>query len=446
MKFSLPQQVNKALTMLHQNGFEAFIVGGCVRDFVLQQEPKDFDITTNATPQQTLSVFHEYKTIETGIQHGTVTVIIQSIPLEITTYRVDGEYTDYRRPDCVAFTKNLQDDLARRDFTINAIAYNENSGIQDYYSGQEDIKRKIIRCVGIPQKRFEEDALRIMRALRFSAVLGFTIEDTTKKAMFEKKELLHNIAVERIAVEIIKLICGENAKAVLSEYLAILAEVIPELLSIKGFDQHNPHHIYDVLTHSFVALENVPPIAHLRLAALFHDIGKPMAYTLDENSIGHFYGHPKMSEHIAVGILRRFKFDNDTIHKVSVLVNYHDASIEATEKSIKRWLYQITPELFLDLLELKCADNLAQNPKYRNQISIYQEIKGIYHKIIEDQDCFSMKDLKVNGNDLIHIGITNGKEIGMIKGSLLNLVIDGQLNNDKAELLEKAKQLKSTLS
>lgn len=441
MKITLPQQVNKALSLLHQSGFEAYIVGGCVRDYLLQQEPKDFDITTNTTPQETMSVLKDYKIIETGIKHGTVTVIIESLPLEITTYRIDGEYTDHRRPDCVTFTRSLADDLARRDFTMNAIAYNETDGIQDLFLGKEDIDAKVIRCVGTPQKRFEEDTLRIMRALRFSSVLGFTIQEETKRAIFEKKQLLEDIAVERIAVELVKLLCGNNAKDIILEYVDVLAVVIPELHLMKGFEQHNPHHIYDVLTHSLVALENVQPVAYLRLAALFHDSGKPSVYTEDEKGIGHFYGHPKISEQIVHDILRRLRFDNATIDRVCKLVKYHDSPIEPTLKSVKRWMNKISAELFLDLLELKRADNLAQNPKYQDRLVKYREIEQLYHQIIKEQACFSMKDLQVDGNDLIAIGITNGKEIGNIKESLLDMVIDGQIPNEKEQLLEMAKQL-----
>jgi tRNA nucleotidyltransferase (CCA-adding enzyme) len=440
MNIVLPQQVNQALSLLHQRGYEAYIVGGCVRDYLLSQQPQDFDITTNATPQQVLQVFQDYKTIETGLKHGTVTVMIESMPLEITTYRIDGEYSDHRRPDSVMFTKQLADDLARRDFTMNAIAYSPQDGIQDFYSGKRDIEAKRIRCVGNPQKRFEEDALRIMRALRFASVLGFQIEKETKSAIFEKKELLKDIAAERIAVELTKLLCGAHARAIIAEYIDVLGVVIPELLPMNGYPQNNSHHVYDVLTHCLVALESIEPVPYLRWVALLHDSGKPFVCT-EDNGVAHFYGHPELSAQIAKDVLQRLRFDNETVDIVFTLIYDHDRPIETNKKSIKRWLNRLSPELFEDLLKVKWADNMAKNPQHKEPRALYQKIEDLYHEVIEEKACFSLKNLQISGYDLIAIGITNGILIGKIKQRLLELVMDEQIENEKSQLMNKAKEL-----
>lgn len=427
---NLPAQVNTALQLLKGNGHEAYIVGGCVRDFIMCKAHTDIDITTSAEPNEVIDVFVDYKIIETGLKHGTVTVIIDAMPLEITTYRIDGNYSDNRRPNKVSFTKSIKEDLARRDFTINAIAYNPEVGFIDYFNGREDIDNKIIRAVGNPEERFNEDSLRILRGLRFSSQLGFKIEKRTADAMFSQGDLLKNISAERIASEFIKTLTGENVKKVLLDYTEIFGVVIPEILSMKNFEQKTPYHIYDVLEHSLIVTENVFPVTHLKLAALLHDSGKPQAFSIDEKGIGHFYGHPDKSVIIAEEILARLKFDNFTKERVGLLIKYHDVPIEPTEKSIKRWLHKLSPELFFELIELKKADNIGQNPEYRSRQAELGEILEIAKKIIGQAECFSLKHLAINGDDLIATGIPEGKEIGKCLNRVLQLVMDGELKND----------------
>lgn len=434
----LPEQVKKALDVLEKSGYEAYIIGGCVRDAIMGTCPVDYDITTSALPAETESAFFGEKLIETGIAHGTVTVAFQGIPIEITTYRIDSEYSDNRHPDSVRFTKSLYEDAARRDFTMNAIAYNERDGIVDNFGGRDDIKCRIIRCVGDPDKRFKEDALRIMRALRFSSTLGFEIEEDTKQAIFINKELLLNVSRERIASELTKLLCGKNVREVLIGYVDVLAVVIPELLPMKGFDQQNPHHIFDILEHTAEAVENVPSEPSLRLAAMFHDIGKPECFSVDERGIGHFYGHSKVSERIADQSMKDLRFDNATRNLVKCLVSRHDMQIDLNEKAVKRAMCKLTPETFFKLIALKRADNLAQNPVYRDRQLYYDKLESIAEDVLASNECFSLKNLSVKGGDLIAIGMKPGHEIGEMLQYLLEAVINEKVKNEKSELLDMA--------
>ncbi len=432
----LPKEVSFALNMLCSNGFEAYIVGGCVRDSLMSLKPKDYDITTSALPEETKKIFKEFNLIETGIKHGTVTVIIDGIPLEITTYRVDSDYSDNRHPDSVNFTRSLKEDASRRDFTMNAIAYSDSDGIKDFFNGQADIQNGIIRCVGDADKRFNEDALRIMRALRFASVLGFSVEDNTKKAIFKNKALLLNISAERLASELSKLLRGKDAGKILTEYIDVLGVIIPELLPMKGFNQHNCHHIYDVLEHTAQVIDNIPPSVDLRLSALFHDIGKPPCFALSEDGVGHFYGHAKISAQLSLEIMTRLKYDNQTKDVVCTLVKAHDVQIENTEKAVKRALNKYTPEIFSKLILLKRADNFGQNPEYRFRQNGYDALEKTAQKILSEKQCFSLKNLAVNGNDLIKLGIKPGPEMGNILNMLLEKVINGELTNDKQRISE----------
>lgn len=435
----MPEEVKTAISKLTQNGFEAYIVGGCVRDSLLGDKPKDYDITTSAEPEEVEKIFSNYRVIETGIKHGTVTVLINKIPLEITTFRIDSDYSDNRHPTNVTFTKSLEKDTARRDFTMNALAYNDERGICDFYGGSDDIKNKIIRCVGDADKRFNEDALRIMRAIRFSSVLGFEIEDNTKRAIFKNKKLLKNISSERIASELVKLLCGENVRKVLLEYIDILSVVIPELVPMKGFDQRNIHHIYDILEHTAVAVENITPTPILRLTALFHDIGKPKCFFM-KNGEGHFYGHSEVGAKMTENILSRLKFDNNTKKIVTKLVKIHDVQIEETETAVKRCMNKHTVEIFFLLLKMKRADTLAQSPMCRDRLGYLDRLEKTARKIIAENACFSLKDLAINGSDLIEMGFKPGKEIGVILKNLLEEVIGGRLPNKKKELVKFTKE------
>lgn len=439
MNMTISKQGNIAIELLQNNGYEAYYVGGCVRDYLMEKQPSDIDITTSAEPQETIRVFKDYKVIETGLKHGTVTVIINFLPLEITTFRIDGDYSDNRRPDNVNFTKSLKLDLARRDFTMNAIAYNPQSGFVDYFGGENDIQNKVVCCVGNAKERFGEDSLRILRAVRFSSQLGFEIERETRKALLTQKELLKNISAERVSTELQKLLLGENIKEVFMQYADIIGAVIPEILPMRGFEQRTPYHIYDILIHSIVAVQNIDNIPYLKVAALLHDIGKPQTFSKDENGIGHFYGHAEISMKLADVILSRLKLDNFTKQRVTTLIKYHNAPIEPNEKAVKRWLNKLTPEVFFELLELKRADILAQSLAYLDRQQTISKVTEIANKIIAQGECFSLKDLKINGNDLIALGIPKGKEIGETLNKLLELVIDNKLENNYQSLTDFVK-------
>ena len=435
-----------ALEMLKEGGFEAFLIGGSVRDYLMGLPIGDIDVTTNATPYEVEEIFKDYNVIETGIKHGTVTVILEGEPVEITTYRSEGEYSDNRHPDSVQFSRSLRDDVIRRDFTMNGVAYSFENGFCDLVGGIEDINNGIIRCIGDAETRFREDALRIMRALRFSSVLGFTIEENTKIAIRKCKELLKNISAERIREETVKLICGKNAYGVLEEFSDVLGVILPEIKPLIGFEQINRHHIYDVYTHTLKAMTQSRPSKTIRLALLFHDIGKPACASFDEKGEMHFYSHPKKSAEITENIMTRLRFDNDTKNKVVTLVNFHDSPITVQRgnspdrRRIKRIMSQIGEELIYDLIEIKRCDNLAQNPDYYRGDEFYGKTLEMIDEIIREKECFSVKDLKINGNDLLRMGY-KGKEIGETLRICLDGVIDGRIKNDYEELKDYIKEL-----
>ncbi len=442
MRLSLPKPVEKAFKRLESCGFCGYLVGGCVRDYLLDTPPTDFDMTTDATPAEMIACFAGFRVLETGIRHGTVTVIIDGMAIEMTTHRIEGDYSDSRHPDAVQFTRNLVDDLARRDFTINAIAYHPQKGLIDHYGGVVDIKKKIIRGVGDPHKRMTEDALRILRGLRFAAVLGFALEGQTQRAIRQNCGQLANISAERIAAELNKLICGKNVKAIILEETAVLGVVIPELLPAKNFEQQSPYHCYDVLTHTAVAMETLAPLPRLRWAMLFHDLGKPQTFTRDAAGVGHFEGHSKCSEVIARERLRALRISSVTIDQVGLLVKYHGVHIDVDKKSVKRWLNRLSEPLFRDLIAIKRGDNLAKASQYHSRLESLQRLEALLDQVIAEKACFSLKDLAVNGHDLIGLGIKNGEEIGRILKLLLTGVIDEVYQNEKEVLIEKAKELR----
>ena len=439
MIIKLPDEARHIIETLENHGFEAYAVGGCIRDSLLGKTPQDWDICTSALAAQTMLCFSAHHIIKTGLQHGTVTLMLNHKPFEITTYRVDRKYTEHSRPGKIKFVNVLKRDLACRDFTINAMAYNPKTGLVDYYGGQTDLTERKIKCVGNVGKRLREDALRIMRALRFASADGFSIDDDTAKAMFENKALLHNVAAERIATELNKLIIGDRVCEVLSVHRPVLIEIIPEFGCAVGFKQNNPYHCYDVLTHTLVSIDAAPKDLIIRLTMLFHDIAKPKCYTEANDGIGHFYGHQQESADISNAILRRLKYDNDTIRAVSQLVLYHDADIEPRRKHIKRWLNKIGELRLQQLLEVNRADIMAQSSQYRQaRLERLDAVLPIVEEIIEQQQCFSLKDLAVNGRDLNNAGVPQGPEIGSILKRLLDMVIDEEIPNDKAMLLEIA--------
>ena len=441
MNIKIPEEVQYILNTLEKNGYEAYAVGGCVRDSLLGKEPKDWDICTPALPGQIMKYFAGHTIIETGVRHGTITLRLNHQSFEITTYRIDGIYTDNRHPDKVEFANDLKEDLSRRDFTINAMAYNPKSGVVDFFGSSEDLNYGIIKCVGDAGKRFKEDALRIMRALRLASVLGFSISNDTSKAMFDNAKLLNNIAVERITTELNKLIVGNSARSALLKYIIIITEIIPEIAPTIGFEQNNPYHCHDVLNHILFSVENALPDVPIRLAMLFHDIAKPECYT-EEDGVGHSYGHQQASSDTAKKILLRLKYDNETIETVTQLILYHSADIQPQRKHIRRWLNKIGEKRLRQLIEVKRADAMAQAPHVRRiKIDELTDILILTDEIVKQQQCFSLKDLAINGSDLMVLGMARGVGIGAVLNQLVNMVIDEQIENDKIILLETAKKL-----
>ena len=440
MKIQMPEKVKFIIETIQAAGFEAYAVGGCIRDSLLGRTPNDWDITTSARPEEVKALFR--RTIDTGIQHGTVTVMMDKEGFEVTTYRIDGEYEDSRHPKEVLFTSNLVEDLKRRDFTINAMAYNDKDGLVDAFCGKEDLQQGIIRCVGSPMERFTEDALRIMRAIRFSAQLGYEIEEETLKAIAQLAPTLSRISAERIQVELLKLITSPHPEYLRIAYETGVTKVIfPEWDAAMETEQNHPHHCYNVGEHTLCALVNVPADKVLRLAILFHDIAKPVTVQTDEEGITHFHGHAEEGEKISREIMRRLRMDNDTIGKVSKLVKYHDYGngVTPTGKIVRRAIYKVSEELFPLLLEVRKADTLAQSMYLREEkLANLEEWTGIFEDIIKQQDCVSLKTLAVTGSDLIAAGLQPGKQLGDTLNELLEMVLEDPSKNTKEILLNEA--------
>ena len=436
MILEIPKNAETILHILENAGYEAYVVGGCVRDSILGRNPDDWDITTSAKPEQVKELFH--RTVDTGLQHGTVTVLMEKEGYEVTTYRVDGEYEDGRHPKEVTFTASLEEDLKRRDFTINAMAYNPSGGLVDLFGGMEDIDRKIIRCVGDPLERFTEDALRIMRAVRFSAQLGFSIEEETRKALKVLAPNLKHVSAERIQVELVKLLMSPHPDYLRTAYEAgITAEFLPEFDACMETSQNTPHHCYTVGEHILHSLCHVRADRVLRITMLLHDIGKPVVRKTDENGRDHFKTHGNAGEKMAGQILRRLKFDNDTIRKVTRLVKWHDDRPEGTLKSVRRAVNRIGEDLFPLYLEVQQADMLAQSLYRRSEKQArLDSVRDAYRQIIEEKQCVSLKTLAVTGRDLIENGYRPGREIGEKLEKLLNLVLEDPEKNQKEILLE----------
>lgn len=434
----VPAPVNYIIQELEKCGHEAYMVGGCVRDSVLGRKPHDYDICTSATPDEILKAFPDEEIIPTGLQHGTVTILINKEPFEVTTYRIDGDYSDNRRPDNVTFTKNLVEDLRRRDFTINAMAYNPKTGLIDPFNGMEDIKYKKIRCVGSAEDRFNEDALRILRAIRFEAQLGFAGLPETMFEIERQYDRLKNISIERINSEFCKIVASEQFCVELVLYPNVFSLFIPELKDLIGFQQNNPYHAYDVFNHTVHAIEKCESDdLVVRLAVFFHDFGKPHSYQDGEDGIRHFKGHGKVSAEIADSIMKRLRFDNETRNNVVELVYYHDATFEVGNKYVKRWLNKIGEKQFRRLLEIRKADIKGQKPDYEeSRIEKVNNIENILEEILSEKSCFSLKDLAVNGNDVKEVmKLKEGKDIGYWLNEILKRVIDGELENNKYDLV-----------
>lgn len=440
MNFYLSREAKKAAQVLEAQGVEAFYVGGCVRDNLLGRIPEDFDIATNALPEQILSAFSGYRVIPTGLRHGTVTVLLGERPVEITTYRVDGPYQDCRHPGQVSFTRSLEEDLKRRDFTVNALAYHEKCGVLDFFHGMEDLRSRRLRCVGMPEVRFHEDALRILRALRFASTLGFSIEEATAESIHRCSERLKYISAERIAAEFSKLLCGFGVEQVLLHYGDVICVFIPELNPARGFLQKNKHHIYDVYTHICKTVAHAPPELAIRLTMMFHDIGKPDTFTLDECGVGHFYGHHKVSAKIAKEVMERLRYDRALTERVETLILYHDVTIPSDRKSVKRWMNRLSVPVLQQLMQVKKADTLGKNPRYFYKIPAFSAIEKQIEDILREGECFTLKNLAVNGTDLLSIGIPRGKAVGDMLHRLLEAVINDTLPNEREILLQRAKE------
>ena len=434
MKINLPDEVEKILSLLADAGHEAYCVGGAVRDSVMGITPGDWDITTSALPQDTTKIFEDYKTIDTGLKHGTLTVIINHKPFEITTYRIDGEYSDNRHPQNVEFTSNLSHDLARRDFTINALAYNHTTGLVDLYGGQDHIYNSIIKTVGDPHKRFCEDGLRILRALRFASVLGFNIDDETAQAIHKNKDLLKNISAERIAVELTKLVCGKNAFKILIEYPDVFSVFIPEIAPAVDFTQYGKKHAYDVWEHICHTVDTVPQDKILRLTMLLHDLGKVPTHRLNDMGDSTFKNHAMVGGDMAKEILTRLRFDKKTINRVAFLVSHHDFEPVESKIELKRHLKNKTPEDIRTLLIIKKSDRGALSESYRDISEGTQKTLEWLKEIEENNECCTIKDLDITGNDLLNAGFT-GEEIGEALEKALDAVIEEKIPNKKADLL-----------
>lgn len=450
LKIKIPSGANEIIHTLQEKGYEAYLVGGCVRDSILKRPIHDYDITTSATPNEMLEIFKDKRIIETGLQHGTITIVVDGEPYEVTTYRIDGNYSDSRRPDKVTFTKNLEEDLKRRDFTINAMAYNNEVGLVDPFNGMEDIKYHKIQCVGKPEDRFAEDALRILRAIRFASQLNFVLEQNTGYVLHKMYRNLENISIERINSEFCKIALSSELYIQIGLFREVFSLFIPEIKDMFGFQQNNPYHIYDVWNHTVRAVQayecDCEPDLNPRdlitsLAVFFHDIGKPHCYQDSEDSIRHFKGHGRVSADMTDDIMKRLRFDNDTREKVVELVYYHDATFEVGKKYVKRWLNKIGEEQFRRLLNVRRADIKAQaDINQETRLQKIDNIGYILEEVLQDDECFSLKALAVNGKDLITIGYKSGKEIGEVLNNLLDSVISGENINEKEKLLEIAER------
>ena len=436
----IPPEVSEILKTLETHGHAAHCVGGCVRDSLLGRTPEDWDVTTSALPEETMAFFSG-RALPTGLRHGTVTVRTAGGNVEVTTFRTDGTYADNRHPDSVTFTRSLTEDLSRRDFTVNAMAVDLRGQLADPFGGQDDLSRGVLRCVGDPAQRFSEDALRILRCLRFSAVLGFSVQSETALALREHRSLLSGIAAERIQVELQKLLCGMAAAEVLREFPEVIGTALPEILPMVGFDQCSRYHCYDVWEHTLHALSASPATPVLRWAVLLHDIGKPSCFTLDSRG-GHFYGHPAVSAELADGILRRLKFDTETRSAVVELVAWHDRDIPRSEKGVRRALMKLGEVQLRRLLDVKRADNLGQAPAFRGRQTEIDRGETILDGLLADNACFSLKQLAVNGRDLLALGL-RGRAVGAVLNALLESVVDGQLPNEKAALLSAVESMSS---
>ncbi len=435
MRIEIPEKINNIINRFEKNGYEAYCVGGSIRDSVMGINIGDWDITTSALPEETKKLFNDEKIIDTGIKHGTVSIIKDHEAIEVTTFRIDGEYSDNRHPEQVSFTRNLSEDLKRRDFTVNALAYSHSAGLVDLYGGLSDIENKTIRTVGNPEERFQEDGLRIMRALRFASTLGFTIEEETKKAIHKQKDLLKNISVERISVELTKLLMGNNAFNILTEFPDVFGVFIPEILPCINFKQYGKKHAYDVWTHICHTVDTIPQDKILRLTMLLHDLGKAPTHKLNENGDSTFKNHATIGGEMTKEILTRLRFDKKTINRVSFLVSHHDFEPPETKIELKKKMKVLTAEDVRTLLVIKKSDRGALSESYRDISKESEQVLVWLKEIEENNECVTINQLKINGNDLIKLGFKN-EEIGQKLDFVLDCVIEEKVPNSKQFILD----------
>ena len=436
----LPVEIDLVLGMLEGAGYDAYIVGGCVRDRIIGKAVSDYDVATSATPEEVERVFKDFRVVETGIKHGTVTVISGEYPVEITTFRVDGDYSDGRHPESVTYTKRIEDDLSRRDFTVNSMACDRRGNVVDPFGGREDAEKKIIRCTGDPETRFGEDALRIIRALRFSSTLGFEIDRNTAEAIHKMKDDLNKISVERVFSELKKLLCGADVFRVLRDYSDVVCTLIPEMTPAVGFDHKSRYHCYDVYTHIIKSVEAIEPDPVLRLSMLFHDIGKPYVFTEEESGVRHFKGHGDVSERIARERLEALRCDGETLRLVTLFCKIHDRPLVPERRPVRRLLSKLSFDELVMLCKISRADSVAHAPEFRERAKTADAVVRIAEEIIRDNECFKLSDLAVDGNDMIALGL-RGHDIGDALKEVLSLVIDEKLPNEKEEIIKYIKGL-----
>lgn len=431
---ALPREGLFVLERLEQRGFECWFVGGAVRDLLRGAEAHDSDLASNATPQDVIEAFPDVPVLTTGAKHGTVTVVVDHVPVEVTTFRTETAYADARHPDEVRFARRLEDDLTRRDFTVNAMALHPARGLVDLFGGREDLRQGVIRCVGDPALRFREDALRILRALRFASVLSFRLDAATEDAARKGKDSLSLLSRERVQSECTGLLCGANVRQVLLSFYDILSQPFPFLAAMAGFDQHNEHHCFDLLEHTAAVVESIAPVPRLRLAALLHDCEKPSCFSLDGDGVGHFYGHASRGAKTAETILRGLKYDNATMERVPLLVKWHDVPLEETTRMLKRRLNQLGEDALRDLLALQRADTLGLAKQYHDRLEHFDRLEALLNDVLAQDACFSVRKLAVTGRDLQTLGL-RGREIGQAQRRLVDAVIDEQVENEREALL-----------
>ena len=442
----IPEKPAAVLRRLREHGYAAYVVGGCVRDTLLGRIPGDWDICTAALPEETERCFSDCRVVETGLKHGTVTVLWEGEPFEITTFRRDGTYRDHRSPEQVAFVDSLEEDLARRDFTINAMAVGLDGMLRDPFGGRQDLREKRIRCVGTPEQRFAEDALRILRGLRFASQLEFSIESDTAVAMERSQELLKFVSGERLYAELTKLLMGSGVTAMLTKYGAVLQTVLPEIGSARGFLQHSPHHDSDVWSHTAMAVGYGLQEPAVRWALLFHDLGKPCCMTRDADGSAHFYGHAGQSAEMAEAILRRLHGEKAFMERVCTLVREHDRGMEVNRKTVRRWISRFGQEQLFQLLAVMEADCLAhvQTPLIQARYKAVLDFTALARQVLAEECCFTLKDLAVNGRDILALGVSPGPSVGELLQGLLTEVLEDRCANEKGALLERLLELMAT--